>query len=572
MPIQFYRKANDKNLYEQGTNRVIGATEFGLGTPNAGKGFQEIKQPVAPTIPTIPKLPATNNISSSDISNGMSISGATPPPKTADLVHETFVNNAQQFTQQQKDMFVILDQQRKDAQAKIDALNTQGADIAAGKTANAANYKNLAVSKPGMAYQDIQRQTAVDNLVNKGITDPNQILTELNKTGSYTLDQIQQNLQEHYNPTGFRQAMEEAGNKKYQLDEAYNQRKQLVDETIQLSQMMFNDLQAEKNRPGLLSVSQGRQANIKEDYIGRISLLQATTAAIDGNINLARTFIDRGIEAVNADRNDRINFLNFYNGLLEQKSLDNKTALLTATADEKKAITDEIGMLQGKITETENNKKFIQTLFTDTQTALTAIKAGVKATDTPEQATQKINEYVANNPDQFSNQDTTTDYKNWRLAGALEGTGKTFAEWVSSDKTKPPTEAELRNLGFYTRADTANTVLNNLDKWAADLNIIGQTWQNLAPDVLKTNNGKTYDQARRQFSEAYLRRDSGAVISPTEYASADKIYFVQPGDTDKIIAQKKKARETIINSLKIGSGNAVNQLNQPNGSDENWSW
>ena len=44
MAIQFYRKPNDKNLYEVGTNRPISATEFGIGTPNAGRGFQEVTQ------------------------------------------------------------------------------------------------------------------------------------------------------------------------------------------------------------------------------------------------------------------------------------------------------------------------------------------------------------------------------------------------------------------------------------------------------------------------------------------------------------------------------------------------
>jgi hypothetical protein len=52
MPIQFYRKPNDKNLYEVGSNRVIGATEFGIGTPNAGQGFQEIAAPVEPSLET----------------------------------------------------------------------------------------------------------------------------------------------------------------------------------------------------------------------------------------------------------------------------------------------------------------------------------------------------------------------------------------------------------------------------------------------------------------------------------------------------------------------------------------
>jgi len=48
MAIQFYKKPNDPNLYEVGTDRVISATEFGLNTPNVGRGFVEQKQPAPP--------------------------------------------------------------------------------------------------------------------------------------------------------------------------------------------------------------------------------------------------------------------------------------------------------------------------------------------------------------------------------------------------------------------------------------------------------------------------------------------------------------------------------------------
>lgn len=379
---------NSKTVIDVGTAMPTG---FKLWTGGTATGVQ------AQAAITKAALPTTNNISSSDIANGMNMSGVTPPPTTAGLIHQTFADNAQQYTQQQQDMFGILDKQRQDAQASIDALNKQGADIAAGKTANTANYANLTVAKPDMSYQDIQRQTVVDDLVNSGITDPNQLLTELNKTGNFTLDQINQNLQEHYNPTGFRQAMETAGNTKYQLDQKYQDYTANTNEINTLSNMYANEL-AKPQTPALASVMQGRLDNTKAEYAGRISVLQAANASIDGNITLARTYIDRGIEAVNADRNDRLNFLNFYQGLLEQKSSDNKSALLTATADEKKAITDEIGMLQSKIEETQANKDNIMKLLTDTQTAQIAIKAGVTITDTQEQAVTKMNKYIIANP------------------------------------------------------------------------------------------------------------------------------------------------------------------------------
>lgn len=58
-----------------------------------------------------------------------------------------------------------------------------------------------------------------------------------------------------------------------------------------------------------------------------------------------------------------------------------------------------------------------------------------------------------------------------------------------------------------------------------------------------------YDQARRDFINAQLRRESGAVISPEEFDNANKQYFPQPGDKPEVLEQKRKNRETVINAM-----------------------
>lgn len=50
------------------------------------------------------------------------------------------------------------------------------------------------------------------------------------------------------------------------------------------------------------------------------------------------------------------------------------------------------------------------------------------------------------------------------------------------------------------------------------------------------------DQAQRDFINAVLRRESGAAISPGEFDSARKQYFVQPGDSPAVISQKARNR------------------------------
>lgn len=79
-----------------------------------------------------------------------------------------------------------------------------------------------------------------------------------------------------------------------------------------------------------------------------------------------------------------------------------------------------------------------------------------------------------------------------------------------------------------------------------------------APDSLggPTTAQQQVEQAERDFINAVLRRESGAVISPAEFANARLQYFPQPGDTPQVIAQKKANRKTVIESLAHEAGPA----------------
>ena len=61
-------------------------------------------------------------------------------------------------------------------------------------------------------------------------------------------------------------------------------------------------------------------------------------------------------------------------------------------------------------------------------------------------------------------------------------------------------------------------------------------------------------QARINFITAQLRKESGASISVPEYSTGERLYFPQPGDDAKTIAQKQKTRETSIRGMKVQAG------------------
>jgi len=120
------------------------------------------------------------------------------------------------------------------------------------------------------------------------------------------------------------------------------------------------------------------------------------------------------------------------------------------------------------------------------------------------------------------------------------------------------TDSEGRSTGFYGRGLESQKVLNDLEGQGTSL------WNNTAGQIPKVGNflrsedAQKYDQAKRNFINAVLRRESGAVISPEEFANADQQYFPQPGDGKEVIAQKRRNRDVTIQGLKVSSGQGAN--------------
>jgi hypothetical protein len=67
-------------------------------------------------------------------------------------------------------------------------------------------------------------------------------------------------------------------------------------------------------------------------------------------------------------------------------------------------------------------------------------------------------------------------------------------------------------------------------------------------------------QGRVNFITAVLRKESGASIAPTEFATAEKNYFPAPGDSEAIVKQKQQARETAIQAMKLQAGKGAKYI------------
>jgi len=117
-------------------------------------------------------------------------------------------------------------------------------------------------------------------------------------------------------------------------------------------------------------------------------------------------------------------------------------------------------------------------------------------------------------------------------------------------------ETQGKAAGFADRIGAANTVLDS--KSSAGTSQI-QQGLSAVPNMLGGNymisaDRQQFEQAERDFINAILRRESGAVISPEEFANARLQYIPQPGDDQATQAQKKASRERALNAMQREGG------------------
>ena len=110
------------------------------------------------------------------------------------------------------------------------------------------------------------------------------------------------------------------------------------------------------------------------------------------------------------------------------------------------------------------------------------------------------------------------------------------------------------------RMEEATIVMDKLVSEGFDRTDFGSGFLDKLPNVLKTSEVQQQGQAERNFVNAVLRRESGAAIAPSEFASAEKQYFPRSGDSPEVLVQKKANRETAISGMKAEAGGAWDEV------------
>jgi hypothetical protein len=138
------------------------------------------------------------------------------------------------------------------------------------------------------------------------------------------------------------------------------------------------------------------------------------------------------------------------------------------------------------------------------------------------------------------------------------------------------TESQSNATAYGMRMKESNSILEDLAKKGTlrGANIeatpfVGESLGKILPSFLGGTGAaqQQVNQAKSNFITAVLRKESGAVISDSEFEREDRKYFPQVNDSDAVIKQKSDARKLAIKAMEIQAGPGAKNIQklQPSG-------
>lgn len=116
-------------------------------------------------------------------------------------------------------------------------------------------------------------------------------------------------------------------------------------------------------------------------------------------------------------------------------------------------------------------------------------------------------------------------------------------------------DAQALSAGFADRMMASTSILDTPEIIGAGLNMAEEFLSKVpGGNLVLSPEFQQYDQARRDFVNAVLRRESGAAIAVSEFENANKQYLPVPGDSPQVLEQKRANRINALNSMKRAAG------------------
>ena len=191
----------------------------------------------------------------------------------------------------------------------------------------------------------------------------------------------------------FREQLENTERQRLYITENFEANQALTRELGTLLTEGNTIIAAEKAKTGLAVIREPRINKTIEDITGRAGVIQATMNARSGQIAEAYRLIDRSVDAITADRKDRLAYyetvFNFYQTARDEEG----KKLFALKADEKDFLEAQIFLLKTDLDTATKNAENIKTKMADPDTATTYARAGVSLNDSPEQIAAKLSAY-----------------------------------------------------------------------------------------------------------------------------------------------------------------------------------
>jgi hypothetical protein len=290
---------------------------------------------------------------------------------------------------------------------------------------------------------------------------------------------------------------------------------------------------------GILEILQQRRA------LGNDIGPGLTTMPLEGDMNPRNPFLDwlgqnkgritSGFAGmVGAGNDPRMAAMGWSKGLQHGQSVDEENAI----------IAQEEAQKQAEIAKTQQEQN---------QTRAWIMKNAPQYADLPlAQALEMATKSEGTKP--------TSSMQEYQYA-VSQGYKGTFQQYETDMKKAGATNIDFNAnqgnaAGFADRMASANAIISDPKIEAAMLDLVkkGAAGIPVAGNFLVGPEFQQAEQAKRDFVNAILRRESGAVISPSEFENANQQYFPQPGDSPEVIAQKAANRQIAIEGVQRAAG------------------
>lgn len=343
----------------------------------------------------------------------------------------------------------------------------------------------------------------------------------------------------------------DSGDAYKQLTEVNSQINALRKEALAIPLQVQNELTGRASVSGMQGQSEMRLRQNAIKSLGLASIAET----IQGNISTASSLAERAVNMEFAPIQAELN-------AFRQNYELNKDAL--ERADKKKAQQLEFTL--------KERERVLNDQMADKKTILGFVAEGAKngaptllldrasRVSDPSEAVSILSEYMSN-PDEKANAILDRKYKQAqinKIYSDIELSKEELKNKYSGVSGKPLTDAQATSLGYANRLAEASVIIDEIGKqFTGASSYLGK----FAPNLLKTEDRQRYEQAQRNFVNAVLRKESGAVISDEEFNNAKQQYFPQPGDSSGVLEQKKQNRNTVYQNFLRNAGNPVGANN-----------